>query len=194
MFLRTVQATAYLSLTTEDSLVSGVKRFQELHCWQRARGLSRDIFWLSEEGRFKQDRRLWAQINDSSESVMANIAEGFGRGTQSQFIVFLGYSLGSLNEIQSHLCTAFDRKYIAEEDYRRLFGEAAQVGKMMVAFMRSMVLPGSGVKDRNRPKQISLTEQAWRVMEKATGMQRPEMFRAENAGKFYANGTRIPGK
>jgi len=40
---------------------------------------------------------------------MANIAEGFGRGTQAEFVTFLGYSLGSLNETQSHLCAAYDR-------------------------------------------------------------------------------------
>src|SRR5215831_13525647 len=42
------------------------------------------------------------QVNDSSESVMANIAEGFGRGTQGEFVTFLGYAIGSLNETQSH--------------------------------------------------------------------------------------------
>jgi four helix bundle protein len=49
-----------------------------------------------------KDQRLVVQINDSSESVMSNMAEGFGRGTQEEFITFLGYAIGSLDETQSH--------------------------------------------------------------------------------------------
>jgi four helix bundle protein len=36
------------------------------------------------------DRRLTTQINDSTDSITANIAEGFGRGTQGEFVLFLG--------------------------------------------------------------------------------------------------------
>ena len=59
-----------------------------------------------------------AQI--APEQVMANIAEGFGRGTQNEFIQFLGYALGSLNETQSHLTAAYDRDYLAKEQNRSL--------------------------------------------------------------------------
>jgi len=50
---------------------------------------------------FASGRRLVSQINDSSESVIANtanIVDGFGRGTQGEFIQFLGYAMGSFNE------------------------------------------------------------------------------------------------
>jgi four helix bundle protein len=85
------------------------KLFTELLIWQRARAWSRNIFPYTQPEPFLKDRRLVEQINDSSESVMANIAEGFGRGTQGEFVTFLGYALGSLNETQSHLCAAYDR-------------------------------------------------------------------------------------
>ena len=55
------------------------------------------------------------QINDSSDSVTANTAEGFGRGTQGEFVQFLGYSIGSLDETRSHLCTAYDREYLTKD-------------------------------------------------------------------------------
>ena len=57
------------------------------------------------------------RICDSSESVMSNIAEGFGRGTQGEFVQFLGYALGSLDETRSHLRAAYDREYIEKNDY-----------------------------------------------------------------------------
>lgn len=79
----------------------GVRLFTDLEIWKRARAWSKEIFQFTKKSPFNNDRRLVEQINDSSESVISNIAEGFGRGTQNEFVTFLGYSLGSLNETQS---------------------------------------------------------------------------------------------
>jgi four helix bundle protein len=53
------------------------RAFTELQFWQRARAWSRDIFQLTRHAPFARDQRLVVQINDFSESVMANMAEGF---------------------------------------------------------------------------------------------------------------------
>jgi len=60
--------------------------FTDLQFWQRARQWSKDIWAFTQKLPFSRDERLVRQINDSSESVMANMAEGFGRGTQEEFI------------------------------------------------------------------------------------------------------------
>lgn len=78
--------------------MAGAKTFTELEFWNRARQWSKEIFRLTKRQPFAADRRLVVQINDSTSSVCANIAEGFGRGTQGEFVTFLGYSIGSLNE------------------------------------------------------------------------------------------------
>ena len=75
----------------------GARSFTELRFWQRARAWSKRIFQLTRREPFRSDRRLVVQINDSSESVAATSAEGFGRGTQGEFVTFLGYSIGSLD-------------------------------------------------------------------------------------------------
>lgn len=100
---------------------------------------------------FVKDERLVRQINDSSESVMANMAEGFGRGMQEEFITFPGYALGSLDETQSHLCAAYDREYIDKETFARLWSEGIEIRKMTVAFIRSMILPRGGVRTLAKP-------------------------------------------
>src|SRR5215472_18376618 len=130
----------------------GVRSFTDLLCWQRARAWSKAIFERTRQQLFARDRRLVEQVNDSSESVIANIAVGFGRGTQGEFITFLGYSLGSLNETQSHLCAAYDRGYLEREAFGRLFQDGTEIRKMIVSFIRSMIMPGSGVKNV-RPKK-----------------------------------------
>src|SRR5207249_6476791 len=105
------------------------RRFTELLYWQRARQWSKKIFERTKVELFYRDQRLVIQINDSSESVMSNMAEGFGRGTQEEFITFLGYALGSLDETQSHLCAAYDRQYLAKEEFAELFSEGTQTRK-----------------------------------------------------------------
>jgi four helix bundle protein len=155
--------------------MTAVRRFTDLKMWQRARLWSKRIFASTRDSPFLADRRLVAQINDSSESVAANIAEGFGRGTQGEFVTFLGYSLGSLNETQSHLCAAFDREYLDKSQFAELFQEGTEIRKMIVAFLGRMVQPGSGVKHFRKPTP-SWTERVWETYERITGQRRPPLF------------------
>ena len=152
--------------------MAGVKDFTDLIFWQRARQLSKRIFFFTKRSDFSSDRRLVSQINDSSESVIANIAEGFGRGTQGEFIQFLGYALGSLNETQAHLCAAFDREYITREEFAAEYQEATEVRKMAVSFIRKMTMHGSGVK--NIRKYVDWKEETWERVERLTGVGKPK--------------------
>jgi four helix bundle protein len=155
--------------------MSAAQRFTDLLFWQRARIWGKRIFQLTKRDPFHNDRRLTAQINDSTNSVTANIAEGFGRGTQGEFVQFLGYSIGSLDETQSHLCTAYDREYLSQTEFAELFQEGTEIRKMTVAFIGSMVKQGSGVKHLR--KAPSWTEQVWELYERTTGKTRPPLFR-----------------
>jgi four helix bundle protein len=157
--------------------MAGVRVFTDLRCWQRSRVWSKEIFQYTKDSAFKTDRRLVEQVNDSSESVMSNITEGFGRGTQGEFVQFLGYSIGSLNETQSHLAAAFDREYITKDRYVELFQEGTDIRKQIVALITSMVKPGSGVKHMRKQKNWS--EEVWEMYERITGEERPELFRKQ---------------
>lgn len=68
-----------------------VQRFEDLRIWQGARALENNIFHLTQQGTFSRDFELKNQISRSSGSVMDNIAEGFGRGSRTEFVQFLGY-------------------------------------------------------------------------------------------------------
>jgi len=159
--------------------MAGVTVFTDLLIWQRSRAWSKRIFQMTQKEPFSRDRRLVEQINASSESVMANIAEGFGRGTQGEFVAFLGYAIGSLNETQSHLCAAYDREYIEKGAFGELFQEGTEIRKMTISFLQSMVLAGSGVKNRRKVK--SWSEEVWERYEQITGKLRPEFFRQKTA-------------
>ncbi len=167
-----------IGLPASGAVVPAVKVFTDLLIWQRARAWSRQIFQRTQSVPFCRDRRLVEQINDSSESVMSNIAEGFGRGTQGEFVTFLGYAIGSLNETQSHLCAAYDRTYLSRQEFGTLFQEGTEIRKMTVTFIRSMVRPGSGVKHVH--KYNSWTEEVWERYEQLTGKPRPEFFQSRS--------------
>jgi hypothetical protein len=102
---------------------------------------------------------------------MSNIAEGFGRGTQEEFVVFLGYAIGSLMETQSHLCAAYDRKYLGKDEFAKLYAEGNELRKMIVGFIRSMVMPRSGVRNIRAAK--SWSEKVSEIFERVTGKPPP---------------------
>jgi four helix bundle protein len=151
------------------------RSFTELQFWQRTRIWSKEIFLLTQHSPFAKDQRLVVQINDSSESVMSNMAEGFGRGTQEEFVNFLGYALGSLDETESHLCAAYDRRYLTKDQFATLFREGTAIRKLTVAFIRSMIMPRGGV--RTLGKSPSWSNKTWEIYERVTGKSRPDMFK-----------------
>ena len=68
---------------------------------------------------FAKDFVLRDQICRASISIMANIAEGFGRSGSGEFIQFLSVAKGSACELSSHLSVAFDQGYICEAEFER---------------------------------------------------------------------------
>jgi len=156
----------------------GVRNFADLRIWKAARQWAKDIYRATQQDPFQADRRLVEQINASAVSVMANIAEGFGRGTQGEFVTFLGYSIGSLNESQSHLEAAYDRTHLTKDVYQRLFQAGTDLRKQIVAFLTSMVRPGTGVKNLRKTK--SWTNEVWELYERVSGQQRPELYRTSD--------------
>ncbi len=80
-----------------------IQNFEDLKVWQKARALCNEVFSLTSVGAFSKDFGLKAQINRSSGSMMDNIAEGFGRKGNLEFINFLTYSNGSACECKSQL-------------------------------------------------------------------------------------------
>lgn len=105
---------------------------------------------------------------------MANMAEGFGRGTQEEFITFLGYAIGSLDETQSHLCAAYDHRFLEKDEFGRLWSEGVAIRKLTVAFIRAMILPRGGVRTLSGPPTWS--RRVWEIYERVTGQPRPERF------------------
>lgn len=109
-----------------------IKSFSELHCWQIAREVNQELFDIIHNSpKFKLNFGLKDQILRSSGSIMDNIAEGFGRGGNNEFVLFLGYANGSCCEVQSQLIRAEDFGYISTEIRLNLNQKVNSIGSMI---------------------------------------------------------------
>lgn len=114
------------------------KKFEDLIFWQKARKLKKLFYSFSKNGTFCKDFELKGQIRRAAVSVMANIAEGLGRGGNKEFIQFLFVSKGSLTEVQSHLYVAFDQEYVDSKKFQTAYDKADEVARLMTSFIQSV--------------------------------------------------------
>jgi four helix bundle protein len=94
-----------------------IKRFEDLEAWRIARELARYIYRLTKNDRYSTDFGLRNQICRSAVSVMSNVAEGFERDGDKEFVNFLSIAKGSAGETRSLLYVALDQGYISESEF-----------------------------------------------------------------------------
>ena len=94
-----------------------IQRFEDLEVWKKAREICKYISQLTQKEQFSKDFSLKDQIKRSSGSAMDNIAEGFERDGNKEFINFLTISKGSIGEVRLQSYRAFDYVYINQEEF-----------------------------------------------------------------------------
>ena len=118
-----------------------VKQFEDLEVWQEARYLTQTIYRVTRAKKFSKDFSLRDQMQRAVVSVMSNIAEGFERGGNQEFIQFLYVAKASCGEVRSQLYVALDQGYLGETEsgesiiaFRRLSG---MIGNLINYLRRS---------------------------------------------------------
>lgn len=115
--------------------MSKIQRFEDILAWQKARELTKEVYAHAKAGLFAKDFGLRDQIQRASVSIMGNVAEGFDRGGDKEFIQFLSFSKGSCGEVKSHLYVAMDQHYVSATQFDRLYNSADEVGRLLAGFM-----------------------------------------------------------
>ena len=114
-----------------------ITRFEDIEAWQEARKLVKLVYDIIKRNPdFKKDFRLVNQVQAASESSMSNIAEGFSRKSNKEYIQFLYISKGSAAEVQSQSYVALDRQYINEKDFNAIYNQAEIVSKLDSGFIK----------------------------------------------------------
>lgn len=113
-----------------------IERFEDMEVWQMSRELVREIYAITNEKNFCKDFGLKDQIRRSSVSIMANIAEGFERKSNKEFIQFLFIAKGSCGELRSHIYVASDLGYINAEISESLHNKTITISKSLSGFIK----------------------------------------------------------
>ena len=128
-----------------------ITRFEDIEAWQEARKLVKMVYVVTNKNeKFRKDFRLINQFQSAAVSSMSNIAEGFSRKSNKEFIQFLFVSKSSAAEVQSQLYVAFDQEYISQSDFDRIYNQAEKVSKMDSGFIKYL---DSQLNRPNKPKQ-----------------------------------------
>nr|WP_294926845.1 four helix bundle protein [uncultured Flavobacterium sp.] len=111
-----------------------IEKFEDLEIWRMARTICQQIEFLIQNTSLKTNYSSKDQIDRSSGPIMDNIAEGFERNGNREFIQFLSIAKGSAGEVKSQSYRAFDKKLISEEQHIKL-NEIVELKKNKIGAM-----------------------------------------------------------
>ncbi len=92
------------------------KSFEDIEAWQLARELVKEMFIVFNENKLKKEYELMSQFKKANLSIMNNIAEGYGKFSNADFIRFLDYASASASEVKSMLYVMDDLNFINSND------------------------------------------------------------------------------
>ena len=118
--------------------MAAFRTFEEINAWQNARVLVKDVYAMTRNGAFNHDYGLKDQIQRAAISVCSNIAEGFERRGNKEFINFLWIAKGSAAEVCSQLHNARDLGYITDEKFKGMYDSTKQIGGMLFKLITAL--------------------------------------------------------
>ena len=121
------------------------KNFEDLNVWKQARQLTQEVYRLTKTEKFLKDFGLRDQIRRAAISVMSNIAEGFERGGNQEFVQFLYVAKGSCGEVRSQLYVALDQEYATANDSEKLLQSFKRLSGMisnLITYLRQSEMKG----------------------------------------------------
>ncbi len=110
-----------------------IENFEDIEAWKESRILVTEIYSYFKNNK---DYGFRDQIQRAAISIMSNIAEGFDRESNKEFIRFLIISKGSVSELKSLTYAALDLKYIKEERSQNIVERCTKIIKLLNGFIR----------------------------------------------------------
>lgn len=126
-----------------------IQKFEDIEAWKEARLLTSGVYKLCKAKALASDFGLVDQIRRASVSIMSNIAEGFGRGGNKEFLQFLAHARGSASEVKSLLYVLLDAEYIDQSTFDRFHAQTSKTEALLsrfIAYLRQSEIKGSKFK------------------------------------------------
>jgi len=133
--------TNQINQTNQTNVTVKITRFEDLDCWKEARQLARQVYEaIRQNNAWQRDIRLCGQVQAAAGSVMSNIAEGFVRRSNKEFLQFLFIAMSSAAEVQSHMYIAIDQGYVVKDTFESIYSQAAKTARLisgLITYLRT---------------------------------------------------------
>ncbi len=111
--------------------------FIDLDVWKEGRKLTNVIYTETKNFPIEEKYGLTSQMRRASVSIIANVAEGFGRVSIKEKVHFYNQAHGSLTELQSHTYIASDLNYLKNDVATKILSSTTKVQEILLGLLRS---------------------------------------------------------
>lgn len=125
------------------------KSFRDMLVWQRAIQLNFAVYKLTAMFPSSESFGLSNQLRRAAVSVASNIAEGYGKSSKGEYLLFLGHARGSIYEVETQLVIAEGLGYGTPEATRSATSPASETGRMLIALMQNLRGSKRSIQDRS---------------------------------------------
>lgn len=108
-----------------------MKSFTDLDAWKIGLKLLEEIYELSKEFPKEEQFGITRQIRKSASSILANLAEGFGRGTRADKANRYVISRGECTEVYAFLIMVTCLKFVTKERATHAFNLCSREGRLL---------------------------------------------------------------
>ncbi len=115
--------------------MGAIRRFEDIEAWQDAKLLAGHVYKMTDSWK---DFSLKDQMRRASVSIMANIAEGFARKGNKEFVHFMYISKASASELQSHLYLALDLLYVSRDEFDSMYEQTDKTQRKLTNFIKML--------------------------------------------------------
>lgn len=118
--------------------MGGAKTFEDLEVWRKSRTLAANVYSLSNKELFVNDFGLKDQMRRASVSILSNIAEGFERKSNKEFLYFLNVAKASAGELRAQTYLTLDLKYLTKNEFELILNDIIEISKMLYGLMKHL--------------------------------------------------------
>ena len=115
-----------------------MRDFRKLIAWQKAHTLAVSVHRVASDAEFRSAPGLRSQLLRAVDSVPANIAEGAGKPSESEFARYLDIALGSAREVDNHLMLAAALGCIDDRAGAKALADADEVKRILYSLGRAV--------------------------------------------------------
>jgi four helix bundle protein len=112
--------------------------YRDSRAWQRSWDLVFQVYRSTQSFPKNEMYALTTQMRRAAISISSNIAEGKGRSSDKEFILFLCHARRSVLELETQALIAQKLGYLVKDDEGKIQGLTAEVGKILNTLINSL--------------------------------------------------------